>query len=304
MEIRQLKYFLKVAETLNFSEASRRLYISQSTLSQQISNLENEVGLPLFERNSHEVHLTEPGRELLPYAQRAVVAADSCFDHMADLKQMLTGELNIGVTYSFSAIMMDTMVDFIKIHPGVKLNIFYQSMEELMDMLKRREVDFVLAFLPLKFNKDIDSRVIFSNRLAAVMKSDHVLAKQQSVRPEELQNHGLVLPAHGLLARRAFDKFLAEKDLNLKVKVEVNNVDLIFQLLHRTNYVSILAESTVLHHENELKAIPIDMPDNQIEGCIHMLKDAYLKNAAQEFIKMLCGSTSILTNFALKDILL
>ena len=190
MEIRQLKYFLKVAETLNFSEASRRLYISQSTLSQQISNLENEVGLPLFERNSHEVHLTEPGRELLPYAQRAVVAADSCFDHMADLKQMLTGELNIGVTYSFSAIMMDTMVDFIKIHPGVKLNIFYQSMEELMDMLKRREVDFVLAFLPLKFNKDIDSRVIFSNRLAAVMKSDHVLAKQQSVRPEELQNHG------------------------------------------------------------------------------------------------------------------
>ena len=56
MEIRQLKYFLKVAETLNFSEASRRLYISQSTLSQQISNLENEVGLPLFERNSHEVH--------------------------------------------------------------------------------------------------------------------------------------------------------------------------------------------------------------------------------------------------------
>ena len=174
----------------------------------------------------------------------------------------------------------------------------------MLDMLKRREVDFVLAFLPLKFNKDIDSRVIFSNRLAAVMKSDHVLAKQQNVKPEELQNHGLVLPAHGLLARRAFYKFLAEKDLNLKVKVEVNNVDLIFQLLHRTNYVSILAESTVLHHENELKAIPIDMPDNQIEGCIHMLKDAYLKNAAQEFIKMLCGSTSILTNFALKDILL
>ena len=64
MEIRQLKYFLKVAETLNFSEASRRLYISQSTLSQQISNLENEVGLPLFERNSHEAvsytHLTLP----------------------------------------------------------------------------------------------------------------------------------------------------------------------------------------------------------------------------------------------------
>ncbi len=58
MEIRQLKYFLKVAETLNFSEASRKLYITQSTLSQQISHLEQEIGLPLFERNSHEVYLT------------------------------------------------------------------------------------------------------------------------------------------------------------------------------------------------------------------------------------------------------
>ena len=64
MEIRQLKYFLKVAETLNFSEASRKLYITQSTLSQQISHLEQEIGLPLFERNSHEVYLTEAGKEI------------------------------------------------------------------------------------------------------------------------------------------------------------------------------------------------------------------------------------------------
>ena len=61
MEIRQLKYFLKVAETLNFSEASRKLYITQSTLSQQISHLEQEIGLPLFERNSVSyTHLTLP----------------------------------------------------------------------------------------------------------------------------------------------------------------------------------------------------------------------------------------------------
>lgn len=70
MEIRQLKYFLQVAETLNFSKASRKLYVTQSTLSQQISHLEQEIGMPLFERNSHEVYLTEAGKELLPYAQR------------------------------------------------------------------------------------------------------------------------------------------------------------------------------------------------------------------------------------------
>ena len=109
MEIRQLKYFLKVAETLNFSEASRKLYITQSTLSQQISHLEQEIGLPLFERNSHEVYLTEAGKELRPYAQNAVNSAEACVDHMNDLKEMLTGELNIGVTFSFSNIMSETL---------------------------------------------------------------------------------------------------------------------------------------------------------------------------------------------------
>lgn len=199
MEIRQLKYFLKVAETLNFSEASRRLFITQSTLSQQISHLEQEIGLPLFERNSHEVYLTEPGKELLPYAMKAVVATDSCIAHIEDLKQMVTGELNIGVTYSFSTIMMDTMVDFMKDYPGVKLNIFYHSMDELLEMLKSRKVDFVLAFLPLQSDKEIDSRIIFTNRLAAIVNQNHPLANQQRIHLKELERFGLVLPARGLL---------------------------------------------------------------------------------------------------------
>ncbi len=302
MEIRQLKYFLKVAETLNFSEASRRLFITQSTLSQQISHLEKEIGLPLFERNSHEVYLTEPGKELLPYAMKAVVATDSCIAHIEDLKQMITGELNIGVTYSFSTIMMDTMVDFMKTYPGVKLNIFYHSMDELLEMLKSRKVDFVLAFLPLQSDKEIDSRIIFTNRLAAIVNQNHPLAKQQRIHLKELERFGLVLPARGLLARHAFERLISHQELELKVKVEVNTIDLIFQLLHRSNYISILAESTVVHEEG-LKALPLDTPDNQMEGCIHFLKDAYMKHSAQEFIKMLCQSTSILTNFTLKDVL-
>ncbi len=70
MELRQLRYFVKAAETLNFSEAAKGLYITQSTLSQQIRQLETELDVQLFQRNSHEVTLTEAGAELLPYAKR------------------------------------------------------------------------------------------------------------------------------------------------------------------------------------------------------------------------------------------
>ena len=160
MEIRQLKYFLQVAETLNFSKASRKLYVTQSTLSQQISHLEQEIGMPLFERNSHEVYLTEAGKELLPYAQKTVNAAGACADHMNDLREMLAGELNIGVTFSFSNIMAETLIAFIHAYPHVRLNIVYRSMQELMDGLKKRELDLVLAFKPLKRDKVIDLSLI------------------------------------------------------------------------------------------------------------------------------------------------
>ena len=264
MEIRQLKYFLKVAETLNFSEASRKLYITQSTLSQQISHLEQEIGLPLFERNSHEVYLTEAGKELRPYAQNAVNSAEACVDHMNDLKEMLTGELNIGVTFSFSNIMSETLIAFLHAYPHVKLNIQYRTMQELMDGLKKRELDLVLAFKPLKNEKAVDSRAIFSNRLAAIVNENHPLARLSSVKLSDLERYDLILPCKGLQARNAFDHMVEGKDLNYKIMVEVNNVNIIFDLLSRSNLVTILSESTTIL-QNGMKAIPIDAADNEME---------------------------------------
>ena len=80
MELRQLKYFVKTAETLNFSEAARALFVTQSTLSQQIRQLEQEMDTLLFERDSHSVQLTESGERLLPLAKRTLMDAVTCMD--------------------------------------------------------------------------------------------------------------------------------------------------------------------------------------------------------------------------------
>ena len=102
MELRQLRYFVNAAEQLSFSDAAKLLNIAQSTLSQQVRQLEDELGVQLFERNSHAISLTEAGAELLPFARRTLHEADSCVARIHDLDQLLAGTLNIGVTYSFS----------------------------------------------------------------------------------------------------------------------------------------------------------------------------------------------------------
>ena len=105
MELRQLRYFVKVGELLNFTEAARELFVSQSTLSQQIRSLEDELRCSLLVRDSHSVTLTEEGRYFLSDARKTLQQAQQCVDRIADVQNLDEGELNIGCTHSFGTIL-------------------------------------------------------------------------------------------------------------------------------------------------------------------------------------------------------
>lgn len=302
MELRQLKYFIRLAETLNFSVAAKDLCITQSTLSHQIQQLEFELSQPLFQRNSHEVNLTEAGQTLLPLAKDTIRSADNCLLQMEDLKNVLSGELKIGVTYSFASIMAETVTAFLRQHPHVKMNVTQSTMAELIEQLTNHELDFVLAFKPTKQNPKIESRVLFHHRLAAIVKDTHALASRNSITLDQLQHYDLALTRQGTQARSAFDKAIAQYDYNYRIKVEMNTVYLLFRLVRESNYVTVLSESTVVY-EDGLKAIPIidtDTPENEMQGCVHLLKNAYVKNSTREFVRMLGESTSAMSNRVLQ----
>lgn len=300
MELRQLKYFLKLSETLNFSSAAKELFITQSSLSQQILNLERELDQPLFIRNSHEVQLTETGALLIPHARESVNAAENCLTLIQELKHMLTGELNVGVTFSFSNIMAETMAEFLKKYPNVKLNVCYASMVELMEKLRHHDLDLVLAFKPTKTDSFINSESLFHTSISAITNDIHPLAKKSKVTLDELKKYGLALPAIGLQARNAFEKVIEGSNIDFRVKAEINNVNLLFKLVKQTNYVTILAASAVIG-EKGVKAIPIDLPEAVMEGCVHTLKNGYTKNAAREFINMLHTPATLWKEIALSQ---
>lgn len=293
MEIRQLRYFLKVAELLNFSEASKVLYVTQSTLSQQIKQLEAELDTTLFERNSHEVTLTEAGQKLVEYAQKVVVDADICQQKMTDLKDLLTGELNIGVTFTFSPLLTETVLEFMERHPDVRLNIIYKTMAELMEMLQRHEVDFVLAFKPTEKNERIESYMLFNNKLVVAMSNTHPLAKRKNITFDDLKSCQVAMPAHGLQIRNAFDNMTELAINELNVRLEINDINILLKLVCQSKLVTVLSEAA-LHEEEGLVGIPLEMGNADMEGCIHMLKNAYIKNSAREFCRLLSQSRSIM----------
>ena len=292
MELRQLKYFIKTAQTLNFSEAARSLYITQSTLSQQIKALEDELGCPLFERNSHNVSLTESGEIMVPLVKQILHDAEVCKSQIMDLQELITGSLNIGATFSFSPLVKETIKDFISRYPGVRLNVINRSMEELMEMLRRREVDFVLAFKPDTLFDEIESHVLFEDRLSVIMSKNHPLAACESISPDEIKRHPLAIPAKGLQARNMIDKYFNFSSGDFSVSLEVNSVYNLLEVVESSKLITILSEATI-RDRSTLKAIPLELPD-KMQGCVHTLKKAYHKRSAEEFIKMLSESLTLI----------
>lgn len=280
MELRQLKYFVKTAETLNFSEAARELFITQSTLSQQVRCLEQELGVDLFQRDSHGVMLTENGERLLPIARRTLEDADQCFTQISDLKQMLSG------------VLMEAAKEFTAQYPGVRLNIICRTMEELLELLKKREVDFVLCFKPHITDNEIESHILFDNQLSVIVSRTHPLAERSSIGIGDILPYRVVMPARETQARKAFELFFPGTTEKLKVVVESNEVHVILDLVRTTQMVTFLSEAT-LYQNNGLVAIPIDAPDTQLEGCVHTLKKVYRKRAAEEFIRILRATDAV-----------
>lgn len=291
MELRHLRYFAKAAETLNFSDAAKALNIAQSSLSQQIRQLEDELGIQLFIRNSHSIRLTEAGQVMLPFALRTIHEAQTCADRIHDLQKLLTGTLNIGVTHSFSPILTESVISFMKMYPGIKLNIVYKQMNELMELLVKRDIDFVLAFKPIGPIPEIESHILFQNTLSAVVARDHPLASLPKVTVPELQRYDLALPARGLQARNAFDSIVSDTD-SFKIRIELNDVNTLLKLVRQTCLVTVLAEDSI-YDVSEVRAIPIDHPGSQMTGCVHVLRDSYRKHAMQEFVRLLTESLAV-----------
>ena len=291
MELRQLRYFVKTAETRNFSHAASCLNIAQSSLSQQIKHLEDELGTQLFIRDSHSLQLTEAGEGILPFALRTIQDAEACVDRINDLRKLLTGTLNIGVTHSFSPILTESVISFIKMYPKIKVNIVYKQMNELMELLSNRELDFVLAFKPIQTFPNVESHILFQNTLSAIVGKNHPLASKEKVSISELEKYDLALPSKGMQARNAFNNIVSDCDV-FKIRIELNDVNTLLKLVRQTSLVTVLAEDSI-YDFSDVKAVPIDVHDNQMSGCVHILKETYRKQSMQEFIRILTESIAV-----------
>lgn len=287
MELRQLKYFKAACELQNFSEAARVLFISQSTLSQQIKQLEEELDVLLFDRIGKRVVPTEAGLAFLPYATKALYDAEDGKQIIRDLKGIETGVLHIGVTYSMSPLLIAALGRFTKTYPKVKVDISFATSEELLEELEANHLDFVLSFKPEGASEGFETLPLFSSRLNFIVHRSHPLAGLSSITLKRLSETPLVLPGQGFATRKKVDELCRTQHLKLTVGVEMNDVHTIIHTLREGYWATILTQAAVRGEEG-LVQIPILCADVLAsEGCLFWAQGNYRKKSALAFANLL-----------------
>lgn len=279
MELRQLKYFIKAAELHNFTEAANQLFITQSTLSQQIKQLEDELGILLFDRIGKRVRLTEAGILFLPYAQKTAKDAENGRNILKDLMNLQTGTLAIGITYGLMHVLTKAIVDFNEKLPGISLQVIFGTTQELLIKLEQGQIDLLLSFLPVQSNMVYSSEKLFSSCLALITHQDHPCTKSRQLTLKKLETLSLILPSGGYSIRDFFNQIHMKRRLNLKVEMEVNDINMLLQLVNTGRWCTVLMGSSVSQYP-DLKAIKITGEGMKRDATITWQINAYRKKAA------------------------
>ena len=291
MELRQLKYFVEVGRLGSFSLASKSLFITQSTISQQIRKLEEELGVELLTRDTRHVTFSDYGEQFYPCAVQVREEAKAGAERIRDVKDLKVGRLSVGATYSFGPLLKQTVLDYYRLYPHIRLDLLITSKEDLQQKLLDRELDVALTYKSPLGEDHIESHLLFRSRLCLVGRIGELKGVGKTVSVQDLTRFPLALPSKGLQARDTLEDVLFAQNVNLDIRLEINSVRTLLDLVGSSPLVTILSEEAI-HQVTGFEAVPIDHPDGRMDGCYHYLKGAYHKMAAQKFVELLRENNS------------
>jgi LysR family cyn operon transcriptional activator len=285
MELRRLRYFLTVADTVNFRRAAKILHISQPTLSQQIQHLEKELGTTLFDRIGKRVRLTVAGETFRYHAQRALHELDEAQVALRELDGLKRGKLSVGAVQAFNTYLIPPIIArFTTSHPGVFLSVEELTASQIEQDLLRGRLNLGISYVS-STTDEIDSEPLFEEELVLIVSSLHRLARRKSIRMKELDAEPLVMLPAPFYPRQLFDQNAQAAGLCPKVVVEMNSIEGILAAIRNSTRTTVLPSLALSKKEAGLRAINLIEPTPRRKVGLLWRRDCYRCKATCAFME-------------------
>ena len=242
MELRNLITFTHVAEQGSFTKAAEMLGYSQSTISFQIKQLEEELNCLLFERINHTITLTQRGHELVAYAHKILALAEE-FKEQTSRAEKVVGLVRIVTPDSVCEDMVTShYIDFHSKYPNLAIKFTTADTNVMFDMLDHNEADLIITLDRHSYNKDyvIAKEEQLSMHFVANAKSRY--AGQKGLSILDIAGEPFILTEYGQGYRRVFDRELAKKSVDITPVLEIGRTDMITSVLTQSDMISFLPD--------------------------------------------------------------
>lgn len=290
MEVRTTATFLRVAELQSITKAARELGYSQGAVTIQIQQLEQELGVPLFERIGRKIRLTREGTAFLPLAMELVRAARQAAAFPRTGDDLPVGQLRIGTAESlFMSVLSPILPQFHRRCPQVETIIHTGRIAQLFEMIQQNDVD-LLFFLDKKTHSPQWVKVFERPEpILFVAPAGHSLAGKKKIPLERALEEPFLLTEKGVSYRYDLEQLVASRGLELRLFLETGNTDMIVRILLEEGGISFLPQYVVQPaiRAGQLAALDLDCPPMEMWSQLVYHKNKWITPQMEIFIRML-----------------
>jgi DNA-binding transcriptional LysR family regulator len=257
VELRQIEYFLAVAEERHFTRAAARMRVAQSGLSASIRALERELGASLFVRNTRSVELTDEGRALLIEARHTLANVAAAKDAVAAVQGLLRGTLAVGTMQCLIAVDLPAVLArFHASHPGVEIRLRQGGSTDLIERVRTGDLDLAFVSAPLDSAPGVTLTPVVAEPMVLACGPAHPLHDRESVELHEIRNETFVDFYPGWVTRDVVDQAMAATRLDRRVAFEVNDVHWLLDLVGYGLGVAVVPQ-VFTHKKTAARFVPI-----------------------------------------------
>ena len=266
MDIKQLEYFICVAELLNFTKAAEKLYISQTAISQQIKSLEDSLNVKLFIRNNRKVSLTPAGEAFYKKSKLIVNDVNEAINEAVKTASGYNGSLKIGFTSGHSTFIIYNLVkSFLVKYPDIDITILDNNFGNLYEDLNNKNLDLVFSVdFDLKNIENFKFLHINSDYLYVIMNKEHSLAHHETLCRSDLKNEKFVFMDRKEVPL-GYDKFISNcinAGFSPNIVKHCNSLESLSLLIKLGIGITILPKFHIDDFESDLIFVPLNNGNN------------------------------------------
>lgn len=287
MELRHIRYFMAVADEMNFTRAAEKLCIAQPPLSRQIKDLEEELGAKLFERSSHSLRLTEEGLLFKQYAAQILELESRSKDDISEMNNGLHGRIYIATVEGYGPHLLAGWIsDFHEVNPHVQYDLWTGTTDEIVNRIRKGLCDFGIVMEPFS-DTEVNAVKVHQESWAAIIPRDDTLAMKRgkSVDPADLENKNLIIPSRASRSAE-FRKWMPDPDKPLNIVCRVAHLINVRELARAGVGIAIFPIAKgVMEEDDRIVIKKINHPLAIASYLLVWSKVRPLSRAADEFLK-------------------